>query len=206
LLLTVNREACNAAGITLHKNLVLKYIRVQALILTPIAPHWADYIWQEVLGEPSSIQHALFPDVPAANPALSAAREYVKTTSSNITSAEAAQLKKMAKGRQSDFDPKKPKKLTVFITDAFPSWQSKYIDLLREVWDPATNTQKIDDKELSGRVGKMGEVKKAMPFLQVLKRRLKDGEPVNVVLDRKLIFDEKTTLLVSFLTVRSQHS
>ncbi|KAK5661310.1 hypothetical protein OQA88_11205 [Cercophora sp. LCS_1] len=189
------REACNAAGIPLHKDLVWKYIRLQALLLTPIAPHWADFIWQEILKEPKSIQFARFPEVPDAIPALSAAREYVKTTSSNINSAEASQLKKMAKGKQSDFDPKKPKKLTVFVTDSFPAWQAKYIDLLQEVWDPATNSQKIDDKTLNGRIGKMGEMKKAMPFVQALKKRLRDGEPWDAVLSRKLAFDEKTTLL-----------
>jgi leucyl-tRNA synthetase len=121
-------------------------------------------------------------------------------TSSSINSAESAQLKKMAKGKQSDFDPKRPKKLTIFITDSFPEWQSKYIDLLKEVWDPATNTQNIDDNALNGRIGKMGEMKKAMPFVQALKKRLKEGEPADVVLARKLVFDEKTTLLVGHLT------
>lgn len=140
----------------------------------------------------------MFPEVPAANPSLTAAREYVKTTSSNITSAEAAQLKRMAKGKQSDFDPKKPKKLTIFVNESFPAWQAKYIELLGEVWDSEKGTQKIDDKELNGRIGKMGEMKKAMPFVQALKRRLKDGEPAEVVLARKLAFDEKETLLVCF--------
>ncbi|KAK3990753.1 putative leucyl-tRNA synthetase, cytoplasmic [Cladorrhinum sp. PSN332] len=189
------REACTAAGIPLHKDLVNKYIRLQALILTPIAPHWADYIWQEVIGEKTSIQFARWPEVPSAIPALSAARDYVRTTSSNINSAEAAQLKKMAKGRQSDFDPKKPKKLTVFLTESFPAWQAKYIELLKEVWDVETNKSKMDDKELNGRIGKMGEMKKAMPFVQALKKRLASGEPANAVLERKLAFDEKKTLL-----------
>ena len=103
----------------------------------------------------------------------------------------------MAKGKQSDFDPKKPKKLTVFTTDSFPSWQAKYVDLVGEVWDAATSRQKIDDKELNGRISKMGEMKKAMPFVQGLKKRLKDGEPADVVLNRKLNFDERSTLLVS---------
>ncbi|KAL2261951.1 hypothetical protein VTK26DRAFT_2908 [Humicola hyalothermophila] len=189
------REACNAAGIPLHKDLVFKYIRLQALVLTPIAPHWAEYVWLEVLGEQKSIQFATWPSVPAANPALSAARDYVRTTSSNINSAESAQLKKMAKGRHSDFDPKKPKKLTIFMTESFPAWQAKYIELLKEVWDPATNTQRIEDKELNGRIAKMGEMKKAMPFVQALKKRLRDGEPAETVLERKLAFDEKKTLL-----------
>ncbi|KAJ4307264.1 cytosolic leucyl tRNA synthetase [Collariella sp. IMI 366227] len=189
------REACAAAGIPMHKDLVNKYIRLQALILTPIAPHWAEYIWLEVLGEKASIQHARWPEVPAADPALTAAREYVRSTSSNINSAEAAQLKKMAKGRVSDFDPKKPKKLTVFMTEAFPAWQGKYVELLKEVWDAGANKQKVDDKELNGRIAKMGEMKKAMPFVQALKKRLRDGEPAGKVLERKLAFDEKTTLV-----------
>jgi len=40
----------------------------------------------------------------------------------------------------------------------------------------------------------MGEVKKAMPFVQVLKRRLQT-EDASKVLDRKLAFDEQQTLL-----------
>jgi leucyl-tRNA synthetase len=134
--------------------------------------------------------------VPAADPGVTAAREYVRQTSSNINSAESAQLKKMAKGRQSDFDPKKPKKLTIFTTESFPAWQTKYIELLKEVWDVKENKQKIDDKELNGRIGKMGEMKKAMPFVQALKKRLRDGEPAEAVLERKLAFDEKKTLVV----------
>ena len=192
------REACNAAGIPLHRDLVMKYIRLQALVLTPIAPHWAEWVWQEVLGEKQSIQFARFPEVPAAIPALTAARDYVKTTSSNITSAEAAQLKRMAKGKQSDFDPKKPKKLTIFVTENFPGWQAKYIDLLKEVYDEATGTYTVDDKALNGRIAKMGEMKKAMPFVQALKRRLRDGETADAVLARKLTFDEKATVLVCF--------
>lgn len=190
------RESCNAAGIPLHRDLVEKYVRLQALILTPIAPHWAEHVWLEILGEKKSIQHALWPTVPAADPSLTAAREYVRTTSSNINSAEAAQLKKMAKGRQSDFDPKKPKKLTVFTTASFPAWQGKYIELLKEVWDAEKGVQKVDDKELNGRIGKMGEMKKAMPFVQALKKRLRDGERAGDVLERKLAFDEEKTLLV----------
>jgi leucyl-tRNA synthetase len=106
----------------------------------------------------------------------------------------------MAKGRQSDFDPKKPKKLTIFTSESFPAWQTKYIELLKEVWDVKENKQKIDDKELNGRIGKMGEMKKAMPFVQALKKRLRDGEPAEAVLERKLAFDEKKTLVVRALS------
>ncbi|KAI0110003.1 leucyl-tRNA synthetase [Daldinia grandis] len=190
----VYRGACVAAGIPLNKELVFKYMRLQALSLAPIAPHWAEYIWLEILHEARTIQVAQWPEVPEANAGLSAARAYVLTTQSNITSAESAQIKKMAKGKQMNFDPKKPKKLTIFITREFPKWQNECIGLIRETWDEATKTQKCTDKELSGRIAKIGKVKEAMPFVQLLKKRLRNGEPINVVMERKLDFDESKTV------------
>ncbi|KFA49605.1 hypothetical protein S40293_06622 [Stachybotrys chartarum IBT 40293] len=187
------REACAAANIKLHKDVVFKYIEVQALLLAVIAPHWSEYIWLEVLKKESTIHNMRFPELPAADASLSAKRDYVRNTSSNVNSAEGLQLKKKAKGKEIMFDPKKPKKLTIFMTERFPSWQAKYIDLLKEMWDVANKS--VDEKQLNGRIGKMGEMKKAMPFVQVLKKRLQVGEPASAVLEQKLAFDEKETLL-----------
>lgn len=195
----------------MHRDLVLRYIKYQALILAPIAPHWSDYIWQEVLGkvstphppplpsilksltpipQPSTIQTELWPTVPAAHPAYTAARDYVRTTSSNITSAEAAQQKKKDKGKTIAFDPKRPKKLTIFAAAKHPAWQEKYIDLVRAAFDGVA----LNDKDLIPRVTKMGEGKKAMPFVQALRRRLVNGESADSVFERKLLFDELATL------------
>ncbi|KAL3426611.1 leucyl-tRNA synthetase [Phlyctema vagabunda] len=186
------REASTAAGIKMHKDLVLQYVELQALLLTVIAPHWSEYIWLEVLNKPSTVQNALYPDVPAPLASLTAAREYVRATSSNITSAEAAQQKKKAKGKDIGYDLKKPKKLTIFSAAKFPEWQEKYIDLVREAWNPETKS--ANDKELNGKIAKLGEMKKAMPFVQSLKKRLASGEKADTVFDRKLAFDEVATL------------
>ena len=194
----------------MHHKLVERYIELQALLLTPIAPHWADYIWQEVLKhvrhlhasnanhtptnvpQPTTIQTALWPAVPLPSASLSAAREYVRATSSAITSAEASQLKKQAKGKTTSFDPKRAKKLTIFAASSYPAWQDRYIDLVREAFE---NTQLSTDKELVGRVAKMGETKKAMPFVQGLKKRLvQGGEKPETVFERKLAFSEEDTL------------
>ena len=186
------REASVAAGIKMHKDLIFQYIELQALLLTVIASHWSEYIWLEVLNKPSTIQNALYPVVPAPRADLTAAREYVRATSSNITSAEAAQQKKKAKGKDIGYDLKKPKKLNIFAAAKFPAWQEKYIDLVREAWHPDTKT--INDKELNGKIAKMGEMKKAMPFVQGLKKRLVSGEKPDTVFNRKLAFDEVKTL------------
>lgn len=106
------REACIGAGIKMHKDLIFRYFELQALVLAVIAPHFCEWIWLEILKKPQSIQLAQFPQVPPVDPALSAAREYVRHTSSSINSAESAQLKKKAKGKETVYDPKKPKQLT----------------------------------------------------------------------------------------------
>lgn len=106
------REACIGAGIKMHKDLIFRYFELQALVLAVIAPHWCEWIWLEILKKPQSIQLAQWPEVPAANLGLSAARDYVRHTSSNVNSAESLQLKKKAKGKETAYDPKKPKMLT----------------------------------------------------------------------------------------------
>jgi leucyl-tRNA synthetase len=186
------REACTAAGIKMHRDLVLRYIELQALLLTVIAPHWSEYIWLEVLKKQETIQNALFPEVPVSNPSLTAEREYVRAISSNITSAESAQQKKKAKGKDIGYDLKKPKKLTIYAAEKFPAWQEKYIDLVREAFDEKTKA--VNDKELTPKISKLGEMKKAMPFVQGLKKRLTSGEKPQNVFDRKLAFNEIETL------------
>lgn len=55
-------------------------------------------------------------------------------------------------------------------------------------------TLSIDDKALGPKIAKMGEMKKAMPFVQGLKKRLLGGEKGEVVFERKLAFDELEVL------------
>ena len=178
----------------MHSSLVRKYITLQALVITPIAPHWADYIWSEVLKNttPPTIQNALWPDVSTPNPSLTAAREYVRTTSGAITSAEAAQQKRKEKGKNISFDPKLPKKLTIFYAASFPAWQDAYLEIVRDSFDGMT----FDEKNLNTQVQARGkaEMKRAMPFVQQLKKRLTGGESRDVVFDRKLAFDEGEVL------------
>lgn len=173
----------------MHADLVRRYIELQALMLAVIAPHWSEHIWLEVLRKPTSIQHELFPSVPTTDPALTAAREYVRNTSSSITSAEGAQIKRLAKGKQSNYDPKSDKKLSIYAALKYPAWQEKYIDLVREAFDGVT----LDMKAVSKKVDK-AESKKAMPFVQTLKKSLETGVSANTVFERKLAYDEVEVL------------
>ena len=180
------REATKAAGIGMHAELVKRYIELQALMVAVVAPHWAEHVWLEVLKKPETVQRARFPAVPAQKPELTAARDYVRSTSSNITSAEGAQLKKMAKGKQTSYDPKKEKKLSVFCALKYPSWQDGIIDIVRDSFQNMT----LDMASVSKKLPKGPEAKRAMPFVQSLKKSLETGIAPEMVFERKLAFDE----------------
>lgn len=65
--------------------------------------------------------------------------------------------------------------------------------MVREVFDATHLT--VDDKSLNPKIAKLGEMKKAMPFVQGLKRRLVGGENPAAVFERKLPFDEAEVLI-----------
>ena len=39
----------DVTGGDMHRNLVLRFIETQALLLAPFAPHWSEYIWRDIL-------------------------------------------------------------------------------------------------------------------------------------------------------------
>ncbi|KAL9051082.1 MAG: hypothetical protein Q9162_006255, partial [Coniocarpon cinnabarinum] len=183
------RETTRSAGHGMHSDLIRKYIELQALMLQPIAPHWSEYIWRDVLRHPSTIQTATWPTIPQPNAALTASYDYVRATTSAITSAEGAQQKKLAKGKTSSYDPKADKKLTIFVAARFPEWQDRTLDLVRQNF----KNMALDVKAVSQALPK-AETKKAMPFVQGLKKRLESGEDTQEVFERKLRFDELEVL------------
>ncbi|KAI8954138.1 leucyl-tRNA synthetase [Xylaria longipes] len=184
------RDITKSVGISMHQHLVLRYIELQALLLAPIAPHFSEYLYREVLKHDDSVHNALYPKVPAPDAVLSAIFNYVRSVTSNITAAEGNQIKKLAKGKTTSYDPKEPKRLTISVAASFPAWQEKCIDLLAQQYE---GTGAIDVKDLTKQIDKK-DMKKVMPFVQVLKKRLDSGEKPDDVFSRRLPFDEAETL------------
>ena len=183
------RERCASAGVPMSHEMVKQYVKLQSLMLTPIAPHWPEYMWREVLGEKGSIRNALWPEVPVADRKLTATREYIQGTSRSITSAEGQAVKKQAKGKATSFDPKKPKKITIYVAKSFPAWQKQWVELVQE--EHKTGTPDRANEAIAEIKGKeRGVVQK---FVGALRDSLKQGD-VDAVFARELPFDEMEVL------------
>lgn len=168
---------------SMHKDLVFKYIELQALLLAPIAPHFAEYLYKEVLQKDGSVQTTPFPR--ATKPieqGLLDALEYVKEVSRAVRDAESVVLK--SKKGKAEVDASKPAKLTLLVSTSFPEWQDEYIELVRQLFESQTLN---DNKVIKEKVGK--DMKRAMPFINFLKQRLAKEDP-KTVFNRKLTFDE----------------
>lgn len=182
----------NAAhSITMHKDLILRYIGAQALLIAPIAPHFAEYLWREILGNKDSIQNATYPELTKpVSKSVSAALSYARSLARGIRETEGANMKKKKKG--AEFDPKKSSKLTIYVALSFPAWQDQYIELVRQQFENAT----LDfTPEFKKKVSELGDVKRGMQFVNALKSRLTvGGEEPQTVFNRALIYDEIDTV------------
>lgn len=166
------------ADVGMHKDLVLWWIRTAALLATPVAPHFAESIWTDILKEPKSIQLALFPEPSApVEPPILEAGLYMRGTLKTIRDAETTLLKMMqkaAKGKkviESAFDPKKPKSVRVYVANSFPEWQNVSVDVVKGAYDEATD--KVDDAKVRAALVENGLIKdkRVMPFIQAFKVR-----------------------------------
>ncbi|KII84124.1 hypothetical protein PLICRDRAFT_179802 [Plicaturopsis crispa FD-325 SS-3] len=194
------REVTSDIG--MHATLVQRWIRTAALVITPIAPHFAEHIWSSpaILAEPQSIQLARWPtpDRPVDKSLIDAGL-YMRGTVKMIRDAEVALLKKMgkakSKGRSGEmpFDPKKPKSVRVYVATTFPDWQNTCVAAVKEAW--SEEHEKVDDAKVREALVEKGLIKdkRVMPFVQALKKRITQLGP-ETAFRRALPFSEVEAL------------
>lgn len=158
------RDACSIKedknDYNLHGDLLLRFVRIQALVLTPITPHTSEYVWSEVLKEPTSVQNAAFPEISApVDTVVLESAEYVRETVKHIRDAEISVQRRKGKGKDQSqaYDPSKPKALTMFIARTYPQWQTDCIEVMKGAFDAAAG--KLDRAKLKEGIQSAGLMK-----------------------------------------------
>ncbi|KAF8920816.1 hypothetical protein CPB85DRAFT_1211532 [Mucidula mucida] len=191
----------------MHAELVLYWIRIAALLITPIAPHFAEHIWTAILKEPKSVQLALWPTpaTPVDRVSIEAG-QYMRGTTKMIRDAETSLLKllnKKGKGKKDEanlFDPKKPKSVRVYVASLFPEWQNTCVQVVKDSY--AVAADKVDDAKVKQLLTERGLIKdkRAMPFIQGFKKRIAQFG-AETAFNRTLLFSESQVLseMLSYL-------
>ncbi|KAG1147868.1 hypothetical protein G6F37_003759 [Rhizopus arrhizus] len=183
--------ACTEAG--MHKDLIMRYIEIQALLLSPITPHWSEHVWGTVLKKEGLVVSAPFPKPSApVDESLEAATRYIRRTTKAIRDAELNLIKKKKKGKaaESEYKPSEPKSLKIFVATKFPEWQEASLNVMKAHY----NNGEFDDVKIRQELGAQGMLKdkKVMPFIQEQKKLITKEGPV--AFNRTLIFNEIETL------------
>ena len=165
------REVTSDIG--MHAGLIKYWIRTAALLVCPVAPHFSDHLWSDLLKEPQSIQLARFPEpsMPIERSVVDSA-QYMRVTLKNIRDAEISMTKKGGKASKMKgvvFEPSKPKAVRIFVAAQFPQWQENCVEVLKGATDMKTGA--VDDAKVRGEITKLGLIKdkRAMPFVMSIK-------------------------------------
>ena len=151
----------------MHRDSIDMFCRLQALIVSPIAPHFAEHVWKHVMKAGPTIIKERWPQLPVVDAKYVASGTYLTTLCRNIRSSMSTEQTMRRKKKQSEAI----NSVEIYVARSYPEWQSKCIDLLTEHYDSSANAFKdeahIVKKALSDAVIKKA-TKKAIPFLKEL--------------------------------------
>ncbi|EMR09841.1 leucine-tRNA ligase [Pneumocystis murina B123] len=187
-----------------HRNLIRRWIEVQVLLVLPFIPHFSEFIWSDILKNNSCIHDAYFPLISKPiNNSISYSLSYLRSLVKIIREEEKQQLKKQKKGKNILFNPKKPKKITIFVSTDFPKSKQKYIDLLQECYDE--EKKMFNEEVLSSKISKMEEMKKAIPFIQQMKLSILNKKKTDEKMFKKEILFNELDVLSSSISFLKQN-
>jgi len=180
----------------MNKQLIHRFIEVQAVLLAPICPHFSQYSWQ-LLGKAGVIQKASWPDAGPVDEVVLKQNEYLQGTVHNFRLRKEAYLKpKKPKKGEAPQSISPPTKAVISVVKSYPQWMQNTLAVLRPFFITLKPGQIPDKKEiqvaLNSNVDLKPLMKEVMPFAEAVK------EEFQIIgmsaLDLKMIFDEKSFL------------
>ncbi|KAL3614781.1 hypothetical protein CASFOL_040442 [Castilleja foliolosa] len=193
------RLSCGAGG--MNRELLWRFMDIQTLLIAPICPHYAEYVWKELLKKEGYAVKAGFPKADLPDLTLKKANKYLQdciVTMRKLLQKQVSGAKKGGKTAnvsQSN-NNNKPTVGLIFVNEQYDGWKKECLNILKKKFDATSCTFAPDQEILSelrkseiGQAGNFKQVQKlCMPFLRFKKDEVK---AVGVqALDLKLPFGE----------------
>ncbi|KAG8478913.1 hypothetical protein CXB51_028769 [Gossypium anomalum] len=184
------RFSCGSGG--MNRDLVWRFMDVQTRLITPVCPHYAEFVWRELLKKDGFVIKAGWPS--AGSPDL-------KLKSANICRIPLAPVTSLSEDKL---------KGLIYVNEKFEGWQAECLQILQSKFDSNARTFASDGEIMKAlqesTVGQAADFKKiqkqCMPFL-----RFKKDEAIKIgvqALDLKLPFGEIDVLKENLDLIKRQ--
>ncbi|CAL1544522.1 unnamed protein product [Lymnaea stagnalis] len=153
----------------MHKDLVLRFIETQALLMAPICPHVAEHIWG-LLGKKESIMWARWPEAGPVDELLIQSSQYLADCAHEFRLRRKA-LQSAGKGKKV---VAAPTHAVIWVAKTYPPWQNLVLTTLQKLHEANKGfpDNKVIAQELNSKAELKKYIKKLMPFVQVAKENV----------------------------------
>eukprot|EP01006_Ploeotia_vitrea_P036177 TRINITY_DN65982_c6_g1_i1.p1 TRINITY_DN65982_c6_g1~~TRINITY_DN65982_c6_g1_i1.p1 ORF type:complete len:1168 (+),score=769.25 TRINITY_DN65982_c6_g1_i1:141-3506(+) len=210
------RDLYRAAAESMNRRLIDRYIEAFVVMLSPIAPHIAQHIWQSVMKRDGFVANAPFPQPTAPEDKLltqqiTYLRQQAHRMNAFVAKKKNSKGKKSKKGKQSEEAEKEAplNAVYIYVASEWPEPESSILKWIAESYEADPNNV-ISVKDIAKRLGKSGLAKtkrekgNAMSFsagvLRDLQVRGKDALNVKMPFDEVALLREHTHVATQGLT------
>ncbi|KAI9921675.1 hypothetical protein PsorP6_002514 [Peronosclerospora sorghi] len=191
------RDICARSEVPMHHAVIMRFIESQLIILSPICPHFCEYMWTAI-GNESFVSVAPWPETDEVDHALLRAGDFLNKVTRSFREVLTKSSNNMCKKGTASSEPaSKPTHAQVYMTTEFPEWQQKVLIFMDDLFDDATKQIPADFmKQLKGEIAKDDSLKKitknVMQFAAFVKAEaeLRGRE----ALELRMPYDQKSVL------------
>ncbi|KAL6497721.1 hypothetical protein OROHE_027046 [Orobanche hederae] len=196
------RLSCGAGG--MNRELLWRFMDIQTRLIAPICPHYAEYVWRELLKKDGYVVKAGWPKGDLPDLTLKKANDYLQDCIVSMRKLLQKQISGSKKGGKTGssnvVQNNKPTVGLIFVNEQYDGWKKECLNTLQKKFDSKTCTFAPDHEILAelqnseiGQAGNFKQIQKlCMPFLRFKKDEVK---AVGVqALDLKLPFGELDVL------------
>ncbi|WKA11551.1 hypothetical protein VitviT2T_029040 [Vitis vinifera] len=194
------RFSCGMGG--MNRDLLWRFMDVQTRLMTPICPHFAEYVWKELLRKEGFVVKAGWPEADTLDLTLKLANKYLQDSIVSMRKLLQKQVSgpKRADKSISSSAENRPTVGLIYMAEQYDGWKAECLKILQSKFNTETSSfapdQEILEALQQSEIGQEGNFKETqklcMPFL-----RFKKDEAIAVghqALDLKLPFGEVEVL------------
>ncbi|KAI3647532.1 hypothetical protein MP228_007753 [Amoeboaphelidium protococcarum] len=163
-------KACDLTGRKMHSSVIKRYIEVQLKLMSPIIPHFTEYVWMKLMHQPQSIMKASWPETNPVDHSIGASKEYVDNI---IRDLRLQIISEMNPKKKKDLAPKfPPTKAQILVNDQYPEWQNITVKVLQRVLSSSSGSQDLDLLSVmraQPEIKPLMKEKRLIPFIKCMK-------------------------------------